>query len=86
MMRSRNNGVLYHMWIALGNKLRNSVGPIKHSYILSRNTACTDQREKPTWVGIHKAKSNSCSIGFYKFICTVASENYRIGPFDKEIQ
>jgi hypothetical protein len=37
-------------------------------------------------VGIQKAKSNSCSIGFTKLMCTVASENYRFGPFDKEIQ
>jgi hypothetical protein len=36
-------------------------------------------------VGMHQAKSNSCSIGFTKLICTVASEYYRFGPFDKKI-
>jgi hypothetical protein len=34
-------------------------------------------------VGIHKAESNTCSIGFTKLICTVASEKDRFGPFDK---
>jgi hypothetical protein len=39
-----------------------------------------------SWVGIHKAKYNSCSIGLTKLICTFASEKYRFGPFDKEVQ
>jgi hypothetical protein len=37
-------------------------------------------------VGIHKAKSNSCYIGFMTLICAVAYENDRFGTFDKEIQ
>jgi hypothetical protein len=53
-----------------------------------KNNQIGNKFESITRVEIPKAKSNSCSIGFSKLICTltVASENYyRFGPFDKEI-
>jgi hypothetical protein len=59
-------GIFYSATIPLFEKTKNSLYEI---LVVSR-------------VGIQKAKSNNCSNGFTKLICTVASEKYRFRPFE----